>query len=328
MRIAFVISTFPTLSETFILNQITGLIDRGHKVDIFASRPKYLDKVHGDVKKYKLLERCFYRLSMPKNKLWRVFKGLNLACINLRKNPKAILCSLNIFKYGRDAISFNLLFETLSFIGHEPYDVIHAHFGPSGLLAVKLQHTGAIQGKLITVFHGYDMSAIYQNEENKFYKPLFDSDCLLMPISGHWKNKLIEFGGDQHKIFVHHMGIDCSKICFQPRKLEKNDGVRLLTIARLVEKKGVEYGIRAVASVANTYQNIEYNIIGDGPLKDELKTLIGNLGMKDSIHLCGRKEQSEIFEYLTNASILLTPSVTAKNGDKEGIPVALMEAMA
>ncbi|MFZ2198851.1 MAG: hypothetical protein WAV13_14015, partial [Thermodesulfovibrionales bacterium] len=60
MKIAFVVTAFPRLSETFILNQITGLIDHGHEVDIFAARPGGDNKVHADVNKYQLMDRTHY----------------------------------------------------------------------------------------------------------------------------------------------------------------------------------------------------------------------------------------------------------------------------
>ncbi len=76
MRIAFIVTLFPRLSETFILEQITGLIDRGHEVDIFAVTSANEPIVNQDVIKYKLLDRTFYDVELPKSKLIRYLKAV------------------------------------------------------------------------------------------------------------------------------------------------------------------------------------------------------------------------------------------------------------
>jgi colanic acid/amylovoran biosynthesis glycosyltransferase len=101
-----------------------------------------------------------------------------------------------------------------------------------------------------------------------------------------------------------------------------------VTIARLVEKKGVEYGIRAVAKLVRAKLSIEYHVIGDGPLREDLRQLIQELDANDTVKLLGWKQQQEVVEILNNAHIMLAPSVTSQDGDQEGIPVSLMEAMA
>jgi colanic acid/amylovoran biosynthesis glycosyltransferase len=104
--------------------------------------------------------------------------------------------------------------------------------------------------------------------------------------------------------------------------------VRVLTVARFTEKKGVEYGIRAVAKLLHKYQRLEYKIAGDGPLRDGLQSLIAELKVGDRIRLLGWKSLDEIAELLQRSDILLAPSVTAEKGDQEGIPGVIMEAFA
>src|SRR5260370_27428739 len=99
MRIAFLLSIFPTISETFILNQIVGLIERGQTVDIFA-RYRSDDPVHPQVKKYQLVDRTQY-LTIPARRKDRV---LDAAKIILRlgwRRPLHLLRSLNVFRYGK-----------------------------------------------------------------------------------------------------------------------------------------------------------------------------------------------------------------------------------
>jgi len=79
MRVAFIVWEFPVLSETFVLNQITGLIDRGHQVDIYAHIPGDTQKVHPDVTRYRLLERTAYVPAIPKNVGLRLLKAIRLS---------------------------------------------------------------------------------------------------------------------------------------------------------------------------------------------------------------------------------------------------------
>jgi colanic acid/amylovoran biosynthesis glycosyltransferase len=173
-----------------------------------------------------------------------------------------------------------------------------------------------------------DISYYIEAFGDDIYKPLLDKGDLFFSISEVMKRQLIELGCDEKKIILHRIGMDCRRFLFSSRRLNADGQVRLVTIARLVEKKGVEYAIRAVAKLANVNQNIEYNIIGDGPLREDLQRLIQELDVCDMVKLLGWKQQKEIVEILDNSHILLAPSVTGKNGDQEGTPVAIMEAMA
>ncbi len=328
MKIAFIVNEFPSLSQTFVLNQITGLIDRGHEVDIFAEEERREDKIHDDVRKYNLLERTSYPLAIPQNKVQRIFEILGYIYNLIKKNPKPILNSLNVMKYGRKASSLSLIYQIIPFLQKGPYDVVHCHFGPCGILGALLKELDATGGKLVATFHGYDMSKYLKKHGDRVYGSLFGKGDLFLPISECWKVKLIKLGCSKEKIVVHRMGIDISKFRFTPRMPKNKEKVQLLTIGRLVEKKGVQYGIQAVAKVINKFPNIEYKIIGEGPLRGSLETLINDLNVIDRVQLLGWKEQEELVKILSEADILLAPSVTSHDGDQEGIPVVLMEALA
>ena len=332
MKVAFIVTEFPSLSQTFVLNQITGLIDLGHEVDIFANQAGNESKIHEDVRKYNLLEQtCYHRKireSMPRNRLLRFMKGVNYVANYMPKGPLVVLRSLNIFKYGKKAASFNLLFQIIPFLDKGPYDIIHCHFGPSGNLAVLLKEVGAIRGKVITAFHGYDLSSYIGKNGNRVYEKLFKKGDLFLPISRRWKKKLINLGCPKGKILVHRMGIDVGRLGFLQRKIRKNGKINILSVARLVEKKGMHYGIETVAKIVKRYPFVQYEIAGDGPLKRDLVGLINKLDINENVKLLGWKQQNEISELMSHADILLAPSVTGKEGDQEGIPVVLMEAMA
>ena len=329
MKIAFIVEAFPVLSQTFVLNQITGLLDRGHEVDIYAEFNENISKVHPDIEKYDLLNRTFYHPQVPRAKVQRFIHGIWLIVTHFLLAPLLLLRSLNVFKYKKDAASLRLLYAVIPFVKRRPvYDVIQCHFGLLGIKGMLLRDIGALQGRHITAFHGVDISQNLQMLGESVYNDLFKAGNLFLPISQHWQNRLIQLGCNPNKIVVHRMGIDCQRFAFLPRSLNSGESVRLISVARLTEKKGIEFGIRAVASVLSQYPALEYSIIGDGGLRTELADLIQTLGVADQIKLLGWRNQTEVVELLQRSHILLAPSVTAKDGNQEGIPVVLMEAMA
>lgn len=343
MRIAFFVDQFPSLSETFILNQITGLIDRGHEVDIYCDRNAWRSsnrsdtssdnstKMHPEVDEYQLLSRT-YQINIPKNPLWRWLKGICLLVINYQKAPQTVLKTLKFWQYNRDRYGepgefLKPLYLALPCLNQPAYNIIHCHYGRNGLKAVLLRDLGVIQGKIGVVFHGNDISRYLKIHGDNIYQYLFSCADLMLPISKHWQQKLIKLGCEPSKIIVHHMGIDCNKFIPAPKSpVEKKP--LIISVARLVEKKGLTDGIDAIAKLLPTHNQLEYWIIGDGVLRSQLTRQIEELAVSAKIKLLGWREQAELRQIISQADILLAPSVTGKNGDSEGIPVSLMEAMA
>ena len=331
MKIAFIVNQFPALSETFILNQITGLLDRGHEVDIYAYSPRNDPGVHADVERYNLLKRTYYMTiyaSMPRNKIYRLIKGIGRIAIDLHKKPMAVLNSLNLLKFGKDAASLRILYQITPFLDKGPYDIVHCHFGPIGHLGIILKAVGAVHGQIVTTFRGYDISSYVEKKGEHIYDTLFEKGDLFLCVSEQIKDMLIKLGCDERKIVVHRSGVQLTKFHSRLRKPKSDGKLRLLTIARLVEKKGVQYGIQAVAKVLKSHPDIEYKIAGDGHLKNNLQRLIEELKVFDNVKLLGWQHQEQIIESLQEADILLAPSVTSQSGDREGIPGAIVEALA
>ncbi|HEY9295185.1 MAG TPA: glycosyltransferase [Phormidium sp.] len=329
MRIAFLVGKFPSLSETFILNQITGLIDLGHEIDIYATKPANVEIVHADVEKYDLLKRTFYYPTLPSNYLFRIIKGIGIL-LSWGVQYPFIWRSLNFFQFQRYASSFRFLYQTVPFLRQKlpKYDLVLCHFGNVGNKGNCLKKIGAIQGKLCTVFHGQDLTEYVKEEGKQVYDELFAEGDLFLPISNRWKALLLDLGCPKEKILVHRMGIDCDQFKFTPRQPNLAERIHITTVARLTEKKGVEYGIKAVSKIKQVFPDITYTIVGDGPLKEDLEALIQELQLGDVVKLMGWQKRDDVITILNRSIFLLAPSVTASNGDQEGIPVAIMEAMA
>jgi len=326
MKIAFLVDQFPRLSETFILNQITGLIDRGHKVDIYAYGPANESQIHEDIKKYDLSSHTFYyRYSIPENKLLRFMKAAVLVGSNIHKNPVSLFRSLNIFQFGTEAASLRILYKVIPFLNRGRYDIIHCQFGPNGSLAVLLRSAGAIEGKVITTFHGYDIR-LGLKKGGSIYERLFKEGDLFIAISEYNHRNLVKLGLNEEKIVYHPVGIDMKRFPFKWKGESAIVGkkVKIITIARLVEEKGLRFGIEAVHKLLLRRPNadIEYNIIGGGPLEKELTEFIKQLNMEKIVNLVGSRNQDYVIEALRQSHCFILPSIA------EALPVVLMEAQA
>jgi len=225
-----------------------------------------------------------------------------------------------------EEFSYTHLYFVFMFLGKK-FDIIHAHFGPNGLTGTLLKSTG-FSSRLCVTFHGNDMSTSLARYGDKIYDNLFEKGDIFMPISEFWKEKLIGIGCKPQKIVVHRMGIDTDKFEFTKKTIDPQEQIKLLSVGRLVEKKGHEYSIRAVEKLVNSSFNVQLIIAGDGPLKNDLQNLVATLGLERNIQFCGSLVHSQIADLYRNSHIFILPSITADDGDMEGIPVVLMEAMA
>lgn len=328
MKILFVVGQFPKLSETFVLNQITGLIDQGHEVEILAQKPIGKEDFHEDIKRYSLIDKTIY-YDVPNEKVGILKESFKIALRNLFNHPILVFKSLNFLKYGKEALFLRQVLALKSLISQKKsldYDIIHCHFGPNGILALILRDLGIIKGKVYTTFHGYDMTTYLKFRGNNIYKFLFEKGDMFLPISDFWKQKLENLGCEEQKIIVHPMGVDVKK--FSPIKVQFNGTIKLLSVARFVEKKGIKYAIEAVSKLLNEGYDVQYLIIGDGPLRGELEEQVRHTNAESRIKFVGWKTQEEAISLIQSSDIFLAPSIQGANGDMEGIPVVLMEAMA
>jgi colanic acid/amylovoran biosynthesis glycosyltransferase len=276
LNILFVVGHFPSPSQTFILNIITGLIDLGHNVSIFAFRKDIYNFVHPNVEKYDLFNHITYQ-QFPKN------------------IPN--------------------------------YDIVFCQFGYTAKKIFKMKSlaTWLKKRKMAVCFRGFDLSASI-NENRDFYRKIFKKGHLFLPVCEYFKNRLIQLGCDSDKIVVHHSAINCSDFSFKLK--QPNETINIISVCRLVPKKGMDFAIRAVARVLSEYPNIRFTIVGEGSEQKTLEKLITELNLQDKVFLYGWKSQREVASLLSASHIFLLPSRTASDGNEEGIPNALKEAMA
>jgi colanic acid/amylovoran biosynthesis glycosyltransferase len=329
MRIAFLVNEFPTLSETFIVQQITGLLDRGHEVDIYSARPPKVGKVHANVERYHLLARTSYWPTIHSDLGHRTLHAAKLSLELAFSRPRILLEALNVrargpqWKSGRFIFAGAALRKT-----HACYDVIQCHFGTLGLVGSFLKKIGVLSGPMVTAFHGADVHVSPKKWGYSVYDPLFRTPGVFTANSYYTRNAVIRLGCDPERIHILRMGTDLAEFPFRERVLLADEVPNVLTIGRLTEKKGIETAIRAVGLLGDRGVLVRYRVIGDGPLRSHLEGIIRDLGLEDRVELLGARVREEVVVELTRAHLFVLPSVTTRDGDREGQGVVLQEAQA
>jgi len=316
MKIAVIVDSFPRVSETFVLSHVTGLIDRGHDVDIFAWEHGGLDVQHADVERYKLLSRLSI-LAPPAGKMARMASAAKLLLRNGHQRP--VLQSLNVRRYGRLAGSLRLLHQVARLVNG--YDILHCHFGPNGEFVSRLRQVG-VTGKLVTTFHGYDIR-LGEEQGGRIYATLFEQCDALIAISPYNSRSLLQFGADPARLVMLPLGVDVQQQRPCTPRIGVQDPVRIITVARLSPEKNVEGAVEAVARLrrARPGLDLRYEVIGDGPQREAVEARIRDLRADRYVTLLGAQNQSVVREALSRSHIFLLPSLA------EALPMCLMEAL-
>ncbi|HET6313979.1 MAG TPA: glycosyltransferase [Chloroflexia bacterium] len=352
MRVAVFTDVFPALSETFITRQIVGLVELGHNVHIYAQgRPGAGVPLQPEVAAHNLLAHTTY-LAIPRaSGYWEMpilppwgqtwLPGAAKSIPNLRRllhalphlarifaiAPKVVLRTLDPREYGYAARSLSAVYRVSGLLGGRgAYDVAHAHFGP---VADKIRFVPSLwRVPLIASFHGYDVSAWPREKGAGVYERLFRAATLVTANSHYTRQRVEALGCPSARIRVLRMGLDLGEFAFRERSAPEDGCVRILSVGRLVEKKGFEYSIRALAQVRARHPQVQYGIVGDGPLRPHLEALATSLGLEGTVRFYGAAGREFVRRRLDEAHIFVAPSVTAANGDVEGQGLVLQEAQA
>lgn len=328
MKIAFVVETFPALSETFILNQITGFLDQGHCLKIYAGKRSSDLIVHEDVIRSGLLSHvCFFN-EIPESWWIRLFRFPVRFFLGLLQSPAAVFRSLNILRYGREALSLRLFFRMQSFFAVRDHDILYCHSWRDTMTVVRMKELGALRGRVVTALRRNDTPSEAEGSGAKDSSRFFSGVSLFLAVSALSRERLLECGFPAGKVRVHRMGVDLSCFSGVTRKRFGTIPLRILSAACLVEKKGLACALQAVGHLVREGVVCEYTIIGDGPLHGALRALAAREKILDVVRFVGWQDSGSIHRYLKDADLFLAPGLVSTDDGEEAVPVVLMEAMA
>jgi glycosyltransferase involved in cell wall biosynthesis len=210
--------------------------------------------------------------------------------------------------------------------------LLHAHFGVEGVYAVPTAR--ALGVPLVTTLHGFDVTVtkarLLASRKPSWVtyaarrRSLFTHGARFVCVSEHVRRRAVEWGYPPDRLVVLPIGVDVDLI----RPSATVETPRILHVARLVPKKGTTDLVRAFALVRSAVPDAELVVIGDGPLRGHLTDLARDLGVAPAVRFLGAQPHATTLGELARARLLCLPSVTAPDGDQEGLGMVLLEAAA
>lgn len=219
----------------------------------------------------------------------------------------------------------NEIFSSKEFTAKNKISLLHAHHGQLGVLLLPFKEDTNLP--LVTSIRGRDATLANQPIgylENM--KMLFEQGERFFPVCKYLADRIRAWGCPSEKIRVLYGGVDLSQ--FKYRTPNIGGSQNILSIGRLVEKKGHHILMQAFRKIKDKFPNATLTIIGTGEMEEYLKSLANQLNLGNSFRLVNHLPKDKVREYLTHADLFCAASLEASNGDVEGIPNTLKEAMA
>lgn len=312
MNILYYLERFPKISESFILNEIYALEQAGHRVAVFALSAEDSDITHTE----------FDRIEAP------VYYGGAISYdtfVKLFSNTTRNALFENEFRSSGGLLNtvrdYTRTLECLNFVSELNWDIdhIHTHFATDKKFAcVNLSECLGVPFTITT--HAFD---IFRDIDANTHRLLNSADRVVT-ISEYNRNYLSKKLHGRTPIDRVHAGIRPEK--FSPVGSPSEN--RVLTVSRFTEKKGLRYALEAVAIAVEELPKLEYHLIGSGPLREDLVRTVSELGIEDNVTLLDNVSDERLIAEYNEARSFLLPCVVTESGERDGIPVVLMEAMA
>jgi glycosyltransferase involved in cell wall biosynthesis len=205
--------------------------------------------------------------------------------------------------------------------------LLHIYFGHIAVHLLPLIR--AWKQPSIVSFHGADVMVDMNKPAYRAATlQMLDAVTLVLVRSESLRRALVDLGCDPEKIEIQRTGIPLEEFPFRDRAVPKNGDWQFVQAGRLIEKKGLPVTLRAFSAFLKQHPNATLTIAGEGPLLAELHKLAGALGVTDRVSFTGFVSQEQLREVYYRSHIFLHPSQTGRDGNQEGIPNSMLEAMA
>ena len=327
MRIAYIMSRFPKISETFVFREINAVKQRGVDVEIFPLIRERTSVVHPEVSHLVETARFTPLLSMPilasnlSNFVRRPIKYLGVFFDTLRATWGSRRFLGGAIAYYPKAVYFADQMQRLEI------DHVHAHFAsfPAAVAYVIYRFTNI---PFSFTAHGSDL-----HRDRRMLREKVEACAFAVSISECNRQLILSECGAKiaHKLVVVHCGIDSDFFHArdEPTVYDLRQGpLKLVCTGTLHEVKGQIYLLRACQVLQEREVDFHCHLIGDGPDRELLAREARDLRIEQNVTFHGACTAEQVRQHVSDADIYICPSVPSRDGRREGIPVALMEAMA
>lgn len=234
------------------------------------------------------------------------------------------------FKQIRDApwqISKGEVNQLTGILDEQKAELLHIYFGHIAVHLLPLIR--AWPGPSVVSFHGADVMVDLEKPAYRAAtQQMLEAVRLVLVRSESLGRALIHLGCPAGKIRLQRTGIPIDEIPFRPRDWPESGAWKFLQASRLIEKKGLRVSLRAFAKFASSHPGATFTIAGEGPLRSELGSLAAELGVAEKVFFPGFVSQTQLRELFYQSHIFLHPSERGGDGNQEGVPNSMLEAMA
>ena len=328
MCIGYVVKRYPRYSETFIVNEILAHEAAGVDIHIFALRPP--EDTHFQDKISQVRASVTY---LRKPAQGRVIPSL----ITLSPTPASyfwaelqeaarvipdIWTKLDYAIGERSSVVYQAIWLAQE-IRRRGITHLHAHFGT---VATNVARLAAYFAEIPYTFTAHAKDIFHESVNPEDLRRKLRDASTVVTVSDYSVAYLQEqFGQDARKVQRIYNGMDLSELQFC---LPTERSPKILSVCRLVEKKGLSYLIEACALLRQWGCEFTCQIVGTGDLEKELRSQIQTLNLAGWVELTGPRPQREVFELMQSAAVFAAPYIIGKDGNRDGLPTALLEAMA
>jgi len=322
-KIAFLLSQFPEMHETFILREFNGQKEKGMNFEIYSYKPCRDRIIHPEAEE--LIKMTVYANPVP---LWSLLYIMARHPAGfLKALGYTLLSMLRRLHWPLDMIKVMVIFLRSLYFARimEQHHITHIHSHWATMPTTGAQMIAKMTGISYSfTAHAWD---IYLNDKTELKQKIKNAEFAVTCTRANKSYiESLDGGSLGQKVFVNYHGVNLAKF-----SLRDEPGVRrealILAIGRLVEQKGFEYLIKACGILKRRSIPFRCVIIGNGPLQAHFETLITNLGLKGYVELAGSVTQEDIRNYFRNADVFAAPCVISSDGDRDGIPNVLLEAL-
>lgn len=326
-KVLYVVPSLPLLTCTFIYREIFDLRDLGFEIETVSMNTPPEDKISSEARS--LLATTTYLDQVPEHRKFLAFAsmfvtqpGKVLACLREYLSASPMKSFRDYRRLGYHLVEACYLARLM---GEDPPDHIHSHF-ITGATSIAM-----FLSKLIDVPFSFTMHASALWIDPIALSNKLEACRFCVSISEYNRNYVCETYGEQwrDKINIVHCGILLDAIdTVTGNERDDPDKVTVLAVGQLMKRKGYVYLIEAARILRDRERNIEWIIVGDGYQRPALERMIKDYSLEDVVSMEGARPHEEIPGYLARADIFSLPCIIGDDNTRDGIPVALMEAMA
>lgn len=314
-RVGYVLKMYPRFSETFVVNEVLAQEAAGTQVDIFSLRPPVDARFHAALAEVRAEVTWVPSASVRSGEAW---DSLGAAADRL---PGLLGAWPELLRHDlRDVLQ---AVEVATAVRERGLVHLHAHFGSVATTVARLaarlaQVSYSFTAHAKDIFH----SSVHDDD---LRDKLTDALAVVTVSQYNLEHLQARFGAAADRVVRVYNGIDLAAFAYrEPAGRPRH----VVSVGRLVEKKGLEDLLSAVALLAADGDPVTCDVVGSGPLHAELARQVEDLGLGGRVRLLGACTQDEVREHVAGAAVFAAPCVVGADGNRDGLPTVVLEAMA